>query len=292
MIKSVAFAAETPGPKLLVLGAVHGNEPCGAVAIPHVIAELMTGKRNLVRGRVTFVPVCNPRAYAAGERYIDRNLNRYLVPQAHPDCYEARLGNILCGLLADCDALLDLHSTPRGNEPHVYVEPSNPAEYAYAAHLGLRTLITGWEDVYAATDRKAVEQIHPDEGIGTEQAVRRRGGLAALVECGQDGDPQAVEVAYRAIHNALKHFGMVEEKALASGATRLVRMTKVYYRDDNGAFTRPWRDFDPVEAGEPMAIRANGTRLCAPANGLVVMPQPDCALGPEWFYFGVEETRD
>jgi predicted deacylase len=283
MIRSVSFHAETSGPKLLVLGAVHGDEVCGALAVPRVMRELETGALALRQGRVTFVPVCNPRAYAANKRYIERNLNRYLVPVEQPDCYEARLGNILCGLLADCDILLDLHSSPCGTAPHVFAGPPDERERAYAAALGPSILMTGWEDVYGT-------RPDPLEGIGTEEAARRLGALAALVECGRNGDPQAVEVAYRAVRNALAHFGMSDDAPPAHAATRLVKMERVYYREDEGTFAQPWEDFSPVAAGQLMAIRAHGERLCAPADGVIVIPQPDCALGQEWFYFGTESV--
>ncbi len=52
-----------PGPRLIVTGAVHGNETCGTRAIERVIDELARGELRIVRGQVTFVPVCNPLAY-------------------------------------------------------------------------------------------------------------------------------------------------------------------------------------------------------------------------------------
>src|ERR1700743_2723936 len=110
MIRSVTFAGLEPGPKFLVLGAVHGNEKCGTVAIRRVIEDIEAGRLPILKGQVTFVPIANPRAFDLDQRYAERNLNRYLVPMQNPDCYEAKLGNILCPMLAACDVLLDIHS--------------------------------------------------------------------------------------------------------------------------------------------------------------------------------------
>ena len=66
--KSVAYAAVAPGPRLIVLGAVHGNETCGTRGIGRALAEIDAGRLVLARGRVTFVPVTNPLAYANGRR--------------------------------------------------------------------------------------------------------------------------------------------------------------------------------------------------------------------------------
>jgi predicted deacylase len=65
MIKSFTYSAEESGPRLLILGAVHGNEICGTQAIRRVMEEMDSGKLRLTRGHVEFVPIANPRAYRA-----------------------------------------------------------------------------------------------------------------------------------------------------------------------------------------------------------------------------------
>lgn len=57
------YAALRPGPKLIVTGAVHGNEVAGTKGIRRVLSELDHSELELIRGTVTFVPVCNPLAY-------------------------------------------------------------------------------------------------------------------------------------------------------------------------------------------------------------------------------------
>lgn len=285
MIQSFTYSAETSGAKLLVLGAVHGNEVCGTAAIRRVLTELDSGAIKLARGQVTFVPICNPRAYAAGVRFIERNLNRYLVPTDNPDCYEARLGNILCHMIAAGDVLLDLHSYPRGGEAFAFVGPENPRERAFAASLGVNTLLTGWEEAYAATGRKS-SSVSADEGVGTEEYARRCGKIASIVECGDHADPLAADVGYKAIRNAMRHLGIVTDGEVCENAPRLVTVSQVFYRDDDGTFTRDWRHLDEVKAGEIIATRADGSALRAPADGFVILPHVDCDIGQEWFYFG------
>ena len=82
--KSVTFTALKPGPKLIVLGAVHGNEVSGSKAILKMIQEFEAGERVLVKGQVTFVPITNPLAYNRKQRNGDRNLNRNLTPTDSP----------------------------------------------------------------------------------------------------------------------------------------------------------------------------------------------------------------
>ena len=121
--ESVAFSGREPGTRLIVTGAVHGNETCGTVAIRRVMDEIRDGAIEIVRGRVTFVPVANAMAYAKRERAGDRNLNRNLNPTRTPKDFEDHVANWLCPLLASHDALLDLHSTRGQSEPFALVGP-------------------------------------------------------------------------------------------------------------------------------------------------------------------------
>src|SRR5512137_1552656 len=111
------FSALEPGPRLIVTGAVHGNETAGTRGIERVLAEIERGDVPIVRGGVTFLPVANPLAYAKGQRFGDRNLNRRLLPAARPQDNEDRIANVLCPLLAEHDVLLDLHSFRSPGQP-------------------------------------------------------------------------------------------------------------------------------------------------------------------------------
>src|SRR5207245_6134792 len=90
-LKLVSYQGSATGPKLIVLGAVHGNETCGTKAIQRVIGEIDSGKLEIAAGQVTFVPIANPLAYRRGERAGERNLNRNLGPKDKPADFEARV---------------------------------------------------------------------------------------------------------------------------------------------------------------------------------------------------------
>lgn len=323
MLKIITFKSLQAGPHLLILGAVHGNEVCGTKAIQHIISLFESGTLALQKGQISFVPICNPRAYAAGQRFIERNLNRHLVPQEQPDCYEAELGNILCPLITSCDALLDLHSSPRGNAPYLFVGPRHKLEYDFAKALGIKWMLTGWEETYAehaegtsatplgqsssANQSGPVKPADPTEGIGTEQAARNAGRLAVLVECGDHTDPRAAAVAERAIYGAMAHFELLDqnrataaiaaaEKQIGANAAPrndepcLLQMRKVWFRTDKGTCAQDWQDFMPVLSGTLLATRANGEEIRAPQNGFVILPHPDAPVGQEWFYFCTQEN--
>lgn len=70
------FIGLRPGPKLIVLGAVHGNETCGTEAIQRARQEIERGVFRIECGTLTMLPIANPLAYQLKRRHGDRNLNR------------------------------------------------------------------------------------------------------------------------------------------------------------------------------------------------------------------------
>ena len=290
-----SWAALTPGPSLLVLGAVHGNEVCGAHAIARTMDALHDGRLVLARGRLTLLPVANPRAFAQRTREGERNLNRRFVPVSEPQDYEDRITRQLAPLLAAHDALLDLHSFHTPGQPFAMVGPRNNSgtrepfaraaeEMALARALGAPQVVEGWLEVYDRAARARGET--PDnEGIGTNEYMRSQGGYAVTLECGQHDDPLAIDVAQQALHGALRHLGLAEVSAPPRFAGRAARLRNVVLRDSPGdALAQDWHSFDPVRAGDTIARRANGTAVVAPHDGCVLFPHPEADVGQEWFY--------
>ena len=303
--QSIAFSGLAPGPRLIVLGAVHGNETCGTQAIRRIVPEIEAGALNIVAGRVSFVPVANPLAYVRGQRMGDRNLNRNLVPTDAPVEFEDRVANWLCPLLAAHDALLDLHSFHTAGEPFAMLGPENNAgllepfsraaeETALALRLGVRRFVDGWLDTYAAgVVQRQGSATDARYGVGTTEYMRAHGGIALTLECGRHDEPRAPEVAYRAIRGALAHLGISDEAPPAPPAsTEALRLYRVVDRAHVGdTLARAWASFDPVRAGETVGTRHDGTPVATERDGYVVFPNPDAAPGQEWFYLACRSNR-
>ena len=308
--QSVCFDGLAAGAQLVVLGAVHGNETCGTQAIRRVIAEIERGELVLAAGRVTFVPVTNPLAYAHKRRMGDRNLNRNLAPTPTPVQFEDHIANWLCPLLSAHDVLLDLHSFHTAGQPFVMLGPENNTgelerfaraseETALALRLGVHRFVDGWLDTYATgVARRAaagVSSLEADAryGVGTTEYMRAQGGIALTLECGQHNDPGAPEVAYRAIRNTLAHLGLTREAAPAPVThTEALRLYSVVDRDHEGdRFSRPWASFDPVKQGECIGVRHDGCEVRADSDGYVVFPNPGAQPGQEWFYLARASGR-
>ncbi len=315
----MGIKTERAGPRLLVLGAVHGNETCGPRAIERVMADFDSEKLQLVRGNVTFVPITNPLAYQRGQRIGERNLNRNLRVTTEPKDYEDRIANALCPLIGQHDAVLDLHSFQSPGEPFAMIGPTtneddlepfafSMPEEALALRLGVRRFVHGWMPTYAAGVANRIKRADesglpdaraqllntdPSYGIGTTEYIRSVGGLGITVECGQHDDPKAVDVAYQAIVNTMTHLRMVAgphiEPRTDVEVLCLSEVTDRLHADD--AFVRPWASFDKVSAGEPIGRRHDGSVVSAPADGYIVFPNTTALPGNEWFYFAQLSTR-
>lgn len=309
-----AFHALQPGPRLIVLGGVHGNETCGTAGIERAVAELDAGALQLLRGQLTMVPVANPLARRLGRREGERNLNRLFRPTAageEPADYEARITDLLCPLLDRHDVLLDLHSFQSEGDAFAMIGPRDnggtlePFSRAFeegqlALHLGTSRVVEGWLDIYAAgLAQRAGGQAADDAalafGWGTNEYMRSRGGYGVTLECGQHEDPAAPDVAHRAIHAALRLLGMIEaDPALPPPAPpSLLRLVSVMDRaHEEDQFVREWATFDPVARGEPIGVREDGRMVHAERDGFIVFPNATALPGTEWFYFAVASERD
>ncbi|MDR3673607.1 MAG: succinylglutamate desuccinylase/aspartoacylase family protein [Holophaga sp.] len=122
-----------PGPRVLVVGGIHGNEPSGALA-----AAVLAQGRRPVRGRLTVLAEANPEALQAGERSAHRpgaqDLNRVFPGgAAGPD---ARRAAEVFALARDADLVLDLHEEgPLWPEPDLATLVVSPPAAGFAMDL-------------------------------------------------------------------------------------------------------------------------------------------------------------
>ncbi len=310
-LRTHTYHGLAPGPALLVLGAVHGNEVCGTHAIMQLLQDFDSGAISIARGSVTFVPITNPLAHQLKRRFGDRNLNRNMAPSAIPQDFEDRIANVLTPLLDAHDVLLDLHSFHTGGAPFVMIGPQNNAgtlepfalaaeEMQLALHTGAPRIVEGWLDTYArgvqrraakAADNISARSLtlvtNPNYGVGTTEYMRARGGYAVTLECGQHDDPAGVGVARHAILQTLALLGITPGKPAApTAAPEILRLIDVTDKEHAGdTLTREWRSFDAVKAGDVIGVRHSGVEARAQGDGFVVFPNPRGEVGQEWFYF-------
>jgi predicted deacylase len=307
--KALQFSGLRSGPKLIVTGAVHGNETCGTQAIERVLADIDSGRINIVAGHVTFVPIANPLAYNKAQRNGDRNLNRNLYPVGAPKDFEDHIANWLCPLLAQHQVLLDLHSTRAQNPGFAMLGPVDndgplqpfsfyAQERALAQRLGVHRFVDGWLGTYAlGVERRRARSLEANVtpnplntdtryGVGTTEYMRSVGGYAITLECGQHDDPLSPEVGYHAIVNTLAFLGISDGVAPPPVTDfEQLHMYEVIDRYDAAdTFAREWASFNRLQRGDLIATRATGETIIAQEDGFIMFPDAKAAAGNEWFY--------
>ena len=133
----------------------------------------------------------------------------------------------------------------------------------------------------------------PSYGVGTTEYMRSQGGYGLTLECGPHGDPAGADVAHHAIRQTLALLG-IADLPLAPPARPFECLALAEVVDRHAAgdqFAKPWTSFDPLAAGELVAVRADGSEVRAPEAGYIVFPDVSALPGHEWFYLAQASTR-
>lgn len=193
------IVGQHPGPSVVVMGAVHGNERLGA----KVIATLKKSiKAEELHGTLTLI-LGNPAAYALDKRFVDTDLNRLFGSEINAlTKKEAGLLNReekraleVAPFLENADYLLDIHSTIKPSVPFVYCEPT-------PRHLELARLFGTQYIVSPASDGHTVD-LH----CATDNYVDAHGGVGLTYEAGWHKKPSALAKVLEKTHHFLKAVG-------------------------------------------------------------------------------------
>ena len=277
-----------PGPTLIVVGGIHGNEPAGVLGLVRLLEIFHQEGLQLPRGRLVAL-VGNRRALAVGQRYLQNDLNRHWLPER----VQALRGKALDGHdLQDEDAeLVELlehietwrQSSPRG-EP-VYLLDLHTFS---APGIAFSVLDDNLEN-RAFTLRLPVPAV-----LGLEEEVSGTlasymsgcGVISAGYESGQHEAPVAVDRAVAALWVTLESAGLVtdgsmprtetERRRLALECAHLPPIVEVRYRhhietEDSYRMDAGWSNFQPVDRREALGRDRSGD-VASPMNGLVLMP--------------------
>lgn len=266
------LAATAPGPHVLLTALVHGNEPCGAIALD----RLLTQRFRPSRGTVTLAFV-NADAYAKftrsdprASRWVDEDANRIwsadILAQRPSRSADVARAVALIPIVEQADVLLDLHSTQHPNEPLVLAGPLEKSR-RLARALGLADLVV--------VDKGHAQGARMrDFGAFNDPASNK---TALLIECGQHWAASSADIATAACLRLLDRFAMLpsgdrNEPAveLPNEATRFVEITMPVTIKTQFVFALPLR------GGE--IIAKAGTLIGHDGGEPVVTPHDDCVV--------------
>ncbi len=284
-----------PGPRLIVVAALHGNEPAGICALERVVRAL-TDSRTSLCGCFHAV-IGNLTALREGARCLDLDLNRAWTPEhvkalrdgkSSRDDEEDEQKELLtlldeaAGETPVQTTVLDLHTTSADGAPFFFIGP-------------------GKEDRSLAKIFPVPQFLHFEDFVpGTfSQFVRTHGLRALSFEAGRHDDPRSIDRAEAVIWLTLEAAGCLRPDAvpdrerhlrlLADAARGLPRLLEVTYRhpvrEPESFRMRPGkRHFQGVRAGEPLADDENGV-VKAPEDGILLMPLSQ-GRGLDGFFLG------
>jgi predicted deacylase len=281
-----------PGPHLICIGGLHGNEPAGVLALRRVLDTLETMQLPF-RGQIVAI-AGNIQALKAGRRFLERDLNRGWSPRGiekaetwlgapAEDGEQAELIVVLRKELQGDRSdtrVIDLHTTSAEGPPFLTLADTL-RNRAFARRIGL-PLVLGIE-----------EQID-----GALLEVLTAGGPVTVgVEAGQHEDPASVDHHERVVWMALIAGGHVREtdvpaaremrEALRSARQDLPMIFEVRYRRPVGGGDRfsmrpGYRNFQRISAGDVVAHDRNGP-VKAPEHGRIFLPLYQ-ELGDDGFF--------
>lgn len=291
-----------PGPRVAIIGWMHGNEPVGARALDVLEGTLA---EELVGGSVLAVRA-NLEAARLNLRHTPggRDLNRLWDQDtleglaARPTdalCYEERRALELAPLLLSCDAVIDLHSTSRPSTPFLLFR-DDQRHAAIARRLGVANLVTGMH-----------ENAVVEGGLGCNVGLvagERSERLGFTFEAGQhtaEGNTErAVEVVIRILH-ALGVWRTAPPPPGPPG--EVYEVLDRFVQAEEGA--EPWRfvgyeggpvgsgrrgplrrlhSFEEVQADEIIAQQGPDRVVRAQTPFIMLMPAPDTAPGTDLYF--------
>lgn len=273
------------GPTVVLVGALHGNEPAGRLAIQRVFERLDPAR---VRGRVVGL-TGNRRAFAAQLRYLERDLNRDWTAEAlasllaresegleGEDLEQLELLRALRSEIDDTDGpvtFLDLHTMSGPGAPFACMaDVLRNRRIAFDLPL---TVVLGLEEVIEGSL------------LGY---LCDAGHVGVAVEGGQHQDPASIDRLEAAAWMTLVSAGVVDRSdapAMSASGQELFRsstleaslpsVVEIRHRhvcqDDDGFEMRPgWRSFQGLHKGEVVASDHRG-EIRAPHRGLMLLPR-------------------
>lgn len=283
-----------PGPTLIVIGGVHGNEHAGVEAARAVFARLRADGVE-VRGEVVGL-AGNVRGLAANRRCLVTDLNRLWTSEklaaARGDASREGEYAELVELAAELDRIivaahgpviaLDLHTTSAAGIPFGVVGPT-PAHRAFAHGFPIPSIV-GLEEML--------------EGVLTRY-LGGRGVLTLAVEGGQTGTADAVANHDAVITIALAVTGVVAPEQVAGLAEARARLEAVRgalpqtievvirheVTPDHAFKMEPgFANIHATAGGSLLAYDRSG-EIRAPFDGLLLLPLYQ-SEGSDGFFYG------
>lgn len=259
------WTGPNPGPHVLILGGVHGNEVTGVMLVGELRRDLESGTMTIGAGTLTLA-IGNPRAVELGTRGSEphADLNRAFTAEAldanGPDTYEARRARELAPLLSNADIAVDMHATNKPSEAFLVVINDTPKHRELCRFFPCEKILVVPDSVIAGT---------------TDALVDLHGGVGICFESGWVGDLSRVGDMRTSVEGILSRAGLIAARETLHDGQAVYQMTEAITLTDRGfAFApgRGERNFEPFAQGDTIGHHGDEA-LLAPYGGVLMFPK-------------------
>ncbi len=259
---------------------MHGNEPCGALAVQRIAGGFESRALTPHKGTL-FLIHANLVATSLGLRHTpqgddlnrlwDFEFTRTLRRQTWG--YEHHRALELKGLLGELDVFLDLHSARTSTPPFGVSNGEGPID-ELAKQIGISYLVQSW---YGLADKVII-------------GFMKLAGVPALsVECGAHEDPDLVDKAYEIALSFLRATGAIDDgQETRSNEVKTVHVVETITKpSEDFVFGSPWTGFQQLEPGA-LVGRDRVTEIRASRRCYAVLPNEGVEVGDDVIYLAVD----
>jgi succinylglutamate desuccinylase len=290
-----AYRGAEPGPLVICIAALHGNEPAGIGALERVLGVLSANRLRMHGDLVGLLG--NLRAHRAGTRFIDEDLNRVWQHDRVDAVLESMRGG---GSARDGDGAPMVGSAELAEQRDLLAAFQSEHRRARGPIHVLDLHTTSAESAPFTTlgdtlrNRALALRLPVPVVLGLEEQIDgamlhyfdRLGWANIGIEAGQHAVASSIDAHEEAVWILLEALGLIEEGSAPGGEARRARLARraeglprvldVRYRhvvseEDEFRMHPGFRNFDLVEAGRELAVDRRGPVRTAFA-GRVFLP--------------------
>ena len=272
-----------PGPVVTIIGALHGNELVGPLALTYLQSSSIVGEDKAidpatVAGTIRIIPIVNMPGYRRRIRYMSdgRDLNRFFPGNKDSNTTSRVANRLWTDLFSTSDHIIDLHTAAFGrtNMPQIRANLANRASNRSARAFGIEVILD------SEGPKGSLRRTADDADIS---CITYEGGGA------DEADPESIQIAMYGILNVLRSLKVIPGYP-SRPPFRLLAAGSVWIRSDHGGLldvltpAGSWVEenelvatvSDPEHPGVSMEIRSptDGLLICIATHPFVTTGTP------------------
>jgi len=259
-----------PGPVVTMLGAVHGDELVGPLALTYLCGPNFMGEDkvidpNALAGTLRIIPITNLPGFRRRIRYFPdgRDLNRAFPGNPDSNTTSRVANGLWKNIIAGTDYIVDFHTAAKGrtNIPQIRANLAHPSTNKIARSFGIETILD------SEGPRGSLRRVANENDIA---CITFEGGGP------DEADSESVQISMYGAINLLRSLRMLPGFA-SKPRFRILASGSVWIRSDQGGLLdvlAPAGSF--VEEGEIVAtvtdpeIPGENHDVTSPIQGLLI----------------------